>query len=179
MKALSLLLCIAVGVFMVSCDNKDQKPSPPKISSYPAAHTRLTTDQMASANVVREKVSLPIIDDDWFLYRSTDNQEDWKMRKSDFVTKTVLFDLSGNIVSEDNTYSSGAKYTDLEGEGIEYITLRYNYQDQQLAAYYAGTNTTTKAALVAVSMPSGFTTNFVQVMTSVRIATKGWVHPVK
>ena len=164
---------MVIGVFAISCDKTNPKPSPPK------ALTRLTPDQMAGANDVRAKVGLPIINNDWFLYRSAGNQEDWKMRKSDFVTKTVIFDLSGNIVSEENTFSSGAKYTDLEGEGIEYITLRYNYQDQQMAAYYAGTNAGTKAALAPVSMPFNFTTNYVQVMTTVRVATKGWLHPVK
>ena len=163
------------------CDNNNGQGKSPSNSARDSETyvTRETPQQLTRDNEVRTKIGLPVIDGEWYLYRSRGNQEDWRMHNSDAVTKSVFFDSVGNTLNEDNSYFSGKKYVDVEGQGFEEIIISYDYRTNKIGLYYSGTNSSAIALVSQFATPFNISTNIVGAMGAARNATKGWAHPVE
>jgi len=131
-------------------------------------------------NAERAKLGLREIGVHWVLYRSLDDQEDWKMSRTGFLAKSVFKDESGAIRSEEDYYYSGRQYTDFEGHGWERITVHFDFVTKEVTLSYTGTNLTVRGTLssfkTGLGKPSSDMAGAIKVVRSV---VKGWPNDPK
>jgi hypothetical protein len=136
---------------------------------------KTNTATVNALNLLRKEIGLRLIGPDLVLYRSRPTQEDWQRAKSGFPAKAVFKNLTGQVLSEEDYYYSGAQFTDREGHGWERITVHYDYGIKEVVLSYTGTNKATEAILSKYLMPfNGPSTNISGVMAAVKTAAAGW-----
>lgn len=99
-------------------------------------------------NVARSSIGIRLIQDDWVLYRSEFNADDWRAKPLDgYTTKRVFRSPAGSVSEEEDYYYSGATFTNRDGIWSEFITVNYNYGSGQIRVLYTGTNRGVEARL--------------------------------
>ncbi len=103
---------------------------------------------VAQNNLARSVIGLRLVQDNWVLYRSESDFDDWKATASDdHLSKRVFKGSGGGIVEEEDFIYSGRKFTDSDGTWSEFVTVNYRYESKQVRVLYTGTNQSIKATL--------------------------------
>jgi hypothetical protein len=165
---ISILLCF---VFLAACKRQsDSLPSTPQ-----ATINQTTNLELIAENKLRQELGLRVIKGDWILYRDIGSQEDWKISKNGFPSKTVFKDSQGRISEEEDYYYSGNEFYDTEGHGWEFVTIHYNYGSKQVYLAYSGTNKTTEAILSKYFMTiNGASSDAAGAVTTLRKVIIDW-----
>lgn len=96
---------------------------------------------VAHDNLVRSSIGLRMVEENWVLYRSNKDVDDWKSSPTDgHLAKRVFKTDHGGIRKEEDYYYSGKQFTDREGIWAEFVTVNYDYSLKSLRALYVGTN---------------------------------------
>ena len=128
-----------------------------------------------SLNPLCKEIGLPLMGDNWILYKSTATEEHWVVREGSPSGKTILKDTLGNILKEEDHYYSGARFTSAHDYGWEFISALYDYRIKQISLSYSGTNEAAAAMAAPFKMTSnGGSTNVVDAIAALRKIAANW-----
>ncbi len=93
------------------------------------------------ANANREKIGLEILPETWKTINVGDSYTVWKnpiadnlLRKNKplFFSKSISYNEKNNLISEDDLYYSGNKFSTIDGQQSEFLSIKYYFTPQKL-----------------------------------------------
>lgn len=126
-------ISVASALLMSGCDAKERPVARP-------SDDREIRTRSLLFNETRSRLGLRPVGEQWILYRSDSQQDEWKTQVTGGIAKLVVKDEAGNPIREVDRYVSGKEYEDHEGHDYESVTVTYDYRARQLVVSYQGTN---------------------------------------